>query len=143
MCERCEAAKKRLTPVLAQELDELNANMDRMRARIDELRGDPSDNEMQQRFRVTSDRLHEALLQFAKVETERGTFGPGGEHRVALFCPALMLQCCVLALSAGFDIEDTIHMFGNELQAALVTQSGEMVQKLQLMRVPRGNGVMH
>ena len=143
MCSRCEEAKKRLTPEQAAELDELNANLDRMRTRIDELRGDPSDEQMQQRFRAVSDRLHDVLISFANTETERGTFGTGGEYREALLCPAMMLQVCLACLSFGFDLEDTIHMFGNELQSALALQSNSVVQKLQLMRGPRGNGVMH
>jgi len=53
------------------------------------------------------------------------------------------LHACRLCLMAGFDIEDTVQMFGSELQAALAQQSGEMMQKLQLMRIPRGDGMVH
>jgi len=143
MCERCEEAKKRLTPEQCQELDELNENVGRLRQRIDELRGDPSNEEMQRRFMVVNERLDLALTAFVKDQLQQGTFGPEGQYRAALFCPVLMLHACRLALMAGFDIEDTIQMFGSELQAALAQQSGEMMQKLQLMRIPRGDGMVH
>jgi len=143
MCQRCEEAKKRLTPEQGQELDELNEQVGRLHQRIDELRGDPADGEMQQRFNTVSQHLDVVLLEFVKEEGTRGTFGAEGQYRAALFCPVLMLHACRLALLAGFDIEDTVHMFGSELQAALMQQSGDMVQKLQLMRVPRGDGMVH
>lgn len=143
MCERCEEAKKRLTPEQCQELDELNENLGRLRQRIDELRGDPSNEEMQRRFALIRERLDLVLTQFVKDEVNKGTFGIEGQYRGALFCPVLMLHACRLCLMAGFDIEDTVQMFGSELQAALAQQSGEMMQKLQLMRIPRGDGMVH
>lgn len=143
MCERCEAAKKRLTSEQARELDELNENIDRLRQRISVLRGDLSDDEMQRRFMHTCQGLDQLLVNWVKEETANGTFGPEGQYRAALFCPALMLEACRLSLMAGFDIEDTTQMFGTSLQQALTLQSGELLQQLQLMRVPRGTGMVH
>lgn len=143
MCQRCEEAKKRLTPEQATELDQLNEQLHKLHARISELRGDPDETRMSQRFVEVCTRLDQHLIEFVKLETQRGTFGAEGELRAMLFCPALMLQCLRTCLAAGFDIEDTVQMFGTELQQALIAQSGELVQKLQLMRTNRGDGFVH
>jgi len=145
MCERCEAAKQRLTVEEGEELDRINEQINQLHEQRSRLCGNLPDEEMARRFVQTCERLDATLLAFAKQQTEQGLFGAEAQERTRLFVPALMLMACRLALTAGFDIEDTVALFGSELQQALVQRGTELAQQFRYLTSPKrgGNGVVH